>query len=135
MKTVCVSACLCGEKCRWHGKIVRSKSAERILESLNADRVIKVCPEMLGGLPCPRPPVKRRKGRVFETCEDKAKRPEVTGRERTSEFLAGAEAVLRICKQEKVKTVVFAKFSPSCDIKGLTGKLLTENGIEVINTF
>ena len=132
---ICVSACLLGERCRWHGKTCRSKSASRLIESLGPVLVIPVCPEMLGGLPCPRPPVKRRKGRVFETCEDKTRRKEVTGAERTSEFTAGARKVLDICLANGVSRVVFCRFSPSCDANGICGRLLRDNGIEVLNTF
>lgn len=136
METILASACLLGKKCRWHGKAARSRSAEKIIGSFGPDvRVIEVCPEMLGGLPCPRPPVKRRRGRVFETCEDKSRRNEVTGRELTAEFTRGAEEVLAICRREGVRRVVFCRFSPSCDTNGVCGKLLRANGIEVVNTF
>ena len=135
-EVVCVSACLRGVKCRWHGKVVHSRAAERIVASFGPDvRVIEVCPEMLGGLPCPRPPVKRRRGRVFETCEDKAMRKDVTGREVTAEFTRGAEEVLAICQREGVRRVVFCKWSPSCDANGVCGKLLRANGIEILPTF
>ncbi len=135
MEKIVVSSCLLGEKCRWHGKTASSPAARRLIESLGEVEVIKVCPEMLGGLPCPRPPVKRRKGRVFETCEDKARRPRVTGPERTEEFRTGAEKVLAICRENGVKRAVFCSFSPSCDRNGICGKLLAENGVEVLNTF
>jgi uncharacterized protein YbbK (DUF523 family) len=132
---VLVSACLCGDRCLWHGKARKSAAALRKVAALGAVRIVKACPEMLGGLPCPRPPVKKRRGRVFETCEDKARRPRVTGPERTEEFRTGAEKVLAICRENGVKRAVFCSFSPSCDRNGICGKLLAENGVEVLNTF
>ena len=135
MKKIVVSACLLGEKCRWHGRVTVSRAALRLVQSRGEVEVVPVCPEMLGGLPCPRPPVKRRKGRVFETCEDKARRPLVTGPERTEEFRAGAEKVLAICREKLVEEAIFCSYSPSCDRNGFCGRLLAENGIRVINTF
>lgn len=135
-KNVLVSACLLGESCRWHGKKVYKSSMIRKFEKQHPEiELISVCPEMLGGLPTPRPPVKRRKGRVFETCADKKERRFVTGREVTSYFVAGAEATLRIAKVNNCQQAILCQWSPSCDKNGITGRLLAENGIEIINTF
>jgi len=90
---------------------------------------------MLGGLPVPRPPVKTRRGRVFETCPDKAQRKFVTGREVTEQFRLGAEKTLEIARREKADKCILCKFSPSCDRNGITGRLLIENGFEVVNLF
>lgn len=97
--------------------------------------LVPVCPELLGGLPVPRPPVKRRRGRVFTTCEDKALRKGVTGVDVTEYFLRGAEKTLEVARRNGCSRAILCKFSPSCDANGITGKLLRENGIDVINTF
>lgn len=98
-------------------------------------KLIPACPEMLGGLPAPRPPVKRRKGKVFETCADKANRKNVTGKDVTESFIAGANKTLKIALKNKIKTALLCNWSPSCDKTGITGKLLIANGIEIINTW
>lgn len=90
---------------------------------------------MLGGLPCPRPPVKRIKGRVYETSADKESRPCVTGVDRTDAFLLGAQRTLEICQQRGIKKAILCSRSPSCDRNGYTGKLLAAHGIEIINVF
>ena len=132
---VLVSACLCGDRCLWHGKARKSAAALRKVAALGAVRIVKACPEMLGGLPCPRPPVKKRRGRVFETCEDKANRPNVTGRDVTKAFELGARRTLEICKREGVRRAILRAWSPSCDARGFAGRLLVENGIAVENSF
>jgi len=133
---ILVSACLLGQPCRWHGKNIRPSSFIEKYKIENPDHVlIAVCPETLGGLPTPRPPVKRRKGRVFETCADKKNRKNVTGPEVTDYFIKGAQETLKIAQREGITKAFLCYWSPSCDKTGITGKLLIENGIEVINTW
>lgn len=136
MKTILVSACLLGTPCRWHGrKISPSKNVQRFLDEHPGVKVIPVCPEELGGLPTPRPPVKTIRGRVYETCPEKENRRNVTGPEVTDSFVAGAQATLAIAKENKCKLALLCSRSPSCAKTGITGKLLSENGIEIINMF
>ena len=134
-KNVMVSACLIGTTCRWHGRKVKSGALAKILQSMGDVNIIPVCPEMEGGLPCPRSPVKRVRGRVFETCAEKENRKNVTGKELTSFFIKGAELALNKAKENKVEEAILCKYSPSCDKSGFTGKMLLANGIEVLNTF
>jgi len=136
MKTMLVSACLLGVSCRWHAKkIAPSKAVERFLENHPGVQVIPVCPEELGGLPTPRPPVKTVRGRVYETVAEKELRASVTGKDVTDAFVAGAEATLAIAKKHRCKLTVLCARSPSCAKTGITGKLLEANGIAVINLF
>lgn len=136
MERVLVSACLCGEICRWHGRKVPYSSFVRKFMRDNPDvKLILVCPEQLGGLPTPRPPVKSRNQRILQTCEDKARRDQVTGEDVTDAFVAGAQAALAIAKKYRCKRAILLKISPSCARTGITGKLLLANGIEVISVF
>ena len=133
---IIVSDCLMGTPCRWHGKDLRMSSYVKKYIAANPDvELIPVCPEMLGGLPVPRPPVKRKKGRVYETCEEKTNRKNVTGKDITDSFQLGAQKTLDLAKKNNVKTAIMCNWSPSCDKSGITGKLLIANGIEVINTW
>lgn len=137
---ILVSACLLGIPCRWHGKkIYFSSFVRKYIKQRTKDgceiEVISVCPELLGGLEIPRSPVKRKKGRVFKTCEDKKMRRYITGEELTMEFNIGAEETLKIVKKENIKKAILCKWSPSCDASGITGSLLRDNGITIINTF
>ena len=51
---ILVSACLLGYNCKYNGKNNLNK---KIVEFLKDHEVIPVCPEMLGGLCCPRIPL------------------------------------------------------------------------------
>lgn len=50
---VAVSACLLGVPCRYDGQ---SKPSPRVQELVRQRTVVKICPEVLGGLSIPRPP-------------------------------------------------------------------------------
>ena len=133
---VLVSSCLLGTPCRWHGKkLYLSSFVKRFMKENPDIKLISVCPEMLGGLPCPRPPIKRKNGRAFFTCEDKKYRKQVTGEEVTHFLVDGAEKTLAIAHENGTKKAILCNWSPSCDLKGFTGRLLSENGIEVINSW
>lgn len=135
-RNVLVSACLLGFRCRWHGRKVYKSTFVKRWEKANPDvELIPVCPEELGGLPTPRPPVKTVKGRIYETCADKTKRKSVTGKEVTAIYKKGARAALAIAKKHRCRLAILCKWSPSCSRTGVAGRLLAENDIEIINTF
>ena len=135
-KKVLVSSCLLGVSCRWHGKkLYLSTFVKRFIKEHPDIELISVCPEMLGGLPCPRPPIKRRNGKAFFTCADKKLRKDVTGEEVTNILEKGANITLKKARDNNIKLAILCNWSPSCDIRGFTGKLLSENDIEVINTW
>ena len=136
MENILVSACLLGEACRWHGK-KQSVSAfvKRFVKNNPEVNLIPVCPEVLGGLPVPRPPVKRLKGKVYETCPEKENRKNVTGKELTDAFVRGAELTLDIARSNLCTKAILCSWSPSCGETGITTKLLQIEGIEVVNTF
>jgi uncharacterized protein YbbK (DUF523 family) len=133
---VMISRCLLGEPCRWHGKPVRPSSwVKKFLSEHPGAEIVPVCPEELGGLPTPRPPVKRRKGRVYETCADKQNRNNVTGNDVTAAFEEGARRTADIAIENECQLCILCKWSPSCDRTGITGKALLAAGREVINTW
>jgi uncharacterized protein YbbK (DUF523 family) len=136
MENILVSACLLGEACRWHGK-KQSKSSfvKRFVANNPEVNLIPVCPEVLGGLPVPRPPVKRVKGKVYETCSEKENRKSVTGKEVTDCFIKGAEKTLEIAKDNGCAKAIFCSWSPSCGESGIATRLLQKHGIEVVCTF
>ena len=61
MKTLLISACLLGVRCRYDGG---SKPQPGVEELAGRYRLIPVCPEQLGGLPTPRSPSERQGDRV-----------------------------------------------------------------------
>ena len=84
---ILVSACLLGAACRYDGA---SKPNEKILSMLKNPvfNLIPVCPEILGGLPTPRPPCEISDGRVVTQ----------SGENKTVEYERGADEVLRLAK-------------------------------------
>lgn len=127
-KVVVASACSCGIRCRWHGKKCSKTKAIRDAEA-KGYRVIPVCPEMLGGLPCPRPPVRTIKGRVYIT--DPETRKEI-GKDITDIFVRGAEEALQIAIDNDATAFLGMKMSPSCAVRGIAGKVFADAGIPVI---
>jgi len=129
------SACLLGEKCRFDGE---SKPVEKVLELAQKETLIPVCPEQLGGLPTPRT--------ASEQVNDKVMT--IDGRDVTNEYNKGAEAKLKIARDNNIDNAILKQRSPSCgcgqiydgtfsgkiiDGNGTTTKLLKKNGIKVIS--
>ena len=133
---ILVSRCLLGEICRYDGKQVPD---ETVIALSAENTLVPVCPEMLGGLPCPRVPSEVQKdGRVLAK----------DGRDVTAEYRKGAQEALRICLAEGCERAILKARSPSCgkgiiydgtftgtltEGNGVTVKLLEENGIPVEN--
>lgn len=130
-----VSACLCGENCRYDGKSTFSESIKRLVDE---GKAIMVCPEVDGGLPIPRYPCEIRNTKVVN-CHNEDK---------TEEFILGAKKVLELAKKHNIKKAILKEKSPSCGSsfiydgtfstklikgQGITTKLLRENEIEVIS--
>lgn len=113
MSKILVSACLLGEKVRYHGG--DSALDHPILERWRQDgRIVPICPEMAGGLPTPRPPAELQGGggdAVLQTLAFVRRRDEV---DVTQAFVAGAEAAVALAREHGVTVAVLKNFSPSC---------------------
>lgn len=96
-----VSACLLGVNCRYNGT---GGQLEGLAELMELAELIPVCPEILGGLPTPRPPAERQGDRVI-TCE---------GGDVTEEYLRGAGESLRLAQMFGAKLALMKERSPSC---------------------
>lgn len=131
---ILVSACLLGVSSRYDGE---SKVNNEVLEFLKDYEPIPICPEIMGGLPTPRPPVEILNGKVLT--KDK--------HDVTANFKRGAEETLNLAKRLNVKKALLKAKSPSCgsnliydgthtktliEGNGITASLLKENGFEVI---
>ena len=132
---IMVSACLAGDNCKYNGGNNRK---EKVLQLMEENEVIKVCPEQMGGLPTPRVPSEIRDGVV--TARD--------GRIVDNEFRAGAAKCLEIAVREKPDLIVLQSRSPSCGVKqrydgtftgtlvdgsGVTAQLLMKNGFRCLD--
>ncbi len=131
-----VSWCMLGQPCRYDGKSKPAPELKQLEEK--GYRLIPVCPEVLGGLPTPRPPAELQPdGRVVNR----------EGADVTKEYLAGAALALELAQKEGCTLAVLKEKSPSCGGKeiydgtfsghlipgqGVAARLLEENGIQVL---
>ena len=121
-KVIC-SACILGARCRYHGRIDTSLANRIRKEAARRGLVpVPVCPEMLGGLPCPRPPARRRQGRIWHGTRDV-----------TAAFEAGARAAVRIAADADAQQAWLFWRSPSCDPEfGIAARFLADAGLAII---
>jgi uncharacterized protein YbbK (DUF523 family) len=107
MEKILISACLLGERVRYHGGDARIE--HRIVRRWNDEgRLVPVCPEVAGGLTTPRPAAEIRttpEGRRVLT---------VAGHDVTSAFERGAEAAAAACAADHIRIAILKDGSPSC---------------------
>jgi uncharacterized protein YbbK (DUF523 family) len=141
MQKILVSACLLGEPVRFHGG--DSRLADPTLQRwIEEGRVVRLCPEVAGGLPTPRPAaeiVRSPDGRRVLTA---------SGRDVTAAFAAGADEAVRLCREHGIRIAILKESSPSCggqrvydgtfsgrriEGQGITAGTLMEIGVRVFN--
>jgi uncharacterized protein YbbK (DUF523 family) len=107
VRKILVSECLCG------GRPVRYDGAEipcadpLLLKWKAEGRLLPVCPEVLGGLPVPRPEAQRAEGGVRTR----------DGRDITAAFRRGAARALRLALEHDVAFAILKDGSPSCGVR------------------
>ena len=131
---ILVSACLLGIDCRYDGG---SCLNERVTDLLREHELIPACPEQLGGLPAPRPPVERANGRAIDA----------SGADFTREFTKGADDAAKLAALFHCRCAVLKSNSPSCGCgciydgsfsghripgNGITAERLLHEGIQVL---
>ena len=134
-----VSACLVGARTRWNGE---NRFSGELFELFLSGELLPVCPELLSGLPVPRPPLVIVGGAGREVWEGRAR--VIMGEEDVTErLMLGARRVLEIAKAAGINSAIFKSLSPSCGLgrikilerivegDGITAFLLLESGIEV----
>jgi len=137
---VIVSACLCGIRCRYNGKILEKRDLP-----INMEDAILVCPETLAGLKIPRTPSFFSNEKTGEGVLDgETEVVSSDGEDRTDEFIKGSKKALEIAKKYNVKKAYLKERSPSCGVNvvyvnnerkkgmGVTAALFKREGIEVI---
>jgi len=96
-----VSACLAGVKCRWNGE---ARPCQKVIELVEQNEAVPVCPELLGGLTIPRIPAEQKNDKVFTK----------DGKDVTDQFEKGAEEGLKIAKLINCNEAIVKSKSPSC---------------------
>ncbi len=139
---ILVSACLVGFNCRYNARI---KVHPNILRKLQNQPLLIVCPEVLGGLPTPRPPVRfvpkqskpLTKNAGGEVIKGQTCLISTTGQDVTQYFINGAQKIMRLIKLLTIHCAYLKTRSPSCgsgmvaswDAQRNSSKLLPGNGI------
>lgn len=129
-----VSACLLGVACNHEGEAAKRSLREELEERY---RIVPVCPEVLGGLPSPRPAAEiQPDGRVVN----------VEGADVTAAYRRGAEAAVRTALASGATRALLKARSPSCgssqvydgtfskalvEGEGITARALREVGVEI----
>ena len=130
---IVVSACLAGVECRYNNT---SHTIPKIVEMVKAGKALPICPELLAGLPTPRPPAEQQKENIISA----------TGDNQTADYLLGSTIALKIALLIHCKKAILKANSPTCGCgtiydgtfsghliigDGVFTKVLKENGIAV----
>lgn len=139
-----ISACLAGVPCRWNKEAATNKQAIKIL---SAGRALLICPEVMAGLPTPRPAYEIVGGDGAAVLAGKAKVIDRKGRNYARYLIKGARKCLLIAKKNNIRKALLKSGSPSCGVKfiyagdfsgkkkhgqGVLAALLTKNNIKLI---
>jgi len=137
IEKILISACFLGERVRYNG-IVQRLSSQLLQQWKTQGRLIAICPEVISGLPVPRPPA--------EINQSTKKIMTIESVDVTEHFTQGAHQALLLCKQHNIKFALLKESSPSCGSntiydgtfsqkkingEGMTTALLREHGIQV----
>ncbi len=137
---ILVSACLAGINCRYNGGNCTDPA---IAELVRQGKAIAACPELLGGLPMPRPSCE-----IHNDPEKGLRVISKDGRDCTQEYKKGARKMLALAKAIGAKRAILKSRSPSCGVgliydgtfsgklvcgNGITTELLIENDIRVFS--
>jgi uncharacterized protein YbbK (DUF523 family) len=127
MQRILVSACLLGERVRYHGGDARLD--DPILERWRQEeRLVPLCPETAGGLPTPRPPAE------IATTPQGRRVLTAAGRDVTAAFERGADRAADACAAHNIRIAILKDRSPSCGVSAIhdgrfSGRLTPGQGV------
>ncbi|MXS78449.1 DUF523 domain-containing protein [Nitrosomonas sp. JL21] len=147
MKKILISACLAGDRVRYDGK--RAPLKDEVLSRWgDKGLLVKVCPEVSGGLKIPRPEARIVNGNGLDVLKGMAKVLDIHGCDVTSFFIRGAEYALSIARRFNIEVAILKEKSPSCGAHniydgqfashlipgfGVTSALLKQNGVKIFS--
>ncbi|OTW69175.1 hypothetical protein BK727_28415 [Bacillus thuringiensis serovar roskildiensis] len=142
---IVVSACLGGIACRYDGN---DNLVSKIEELLQQKDTVLICPEVLGGLPTPRPSAEIIGGNGDDVLDGKAKVMTKDSEDVTEAFVSGAYKALEQIKNLHPEYIILKERSPSCGSStiytgefngtkqtgyGVTTALFKRHGLKVIS--
>ncbi len=150
MEKILISACLLGERVKYHGghALVENSTLDQWRKE---ERLVIICPEVSAGFPTPRRPSEIIGGGDGEdVLSQSAKILNHDGTDVTDGYIAGAKNALALAIQHQIKIAILKENSPSCGSsliydgtftgkkrsgKGTTSALLAANGIRIFSEF
>jgi uncharacterized protein YbbK (DUF523 family) len=129
MHKILISACLLGERVRYHGGDARLEHP--VLRRWHEEgRLIPLCPEVTGGLTTPRPAAE-----ITVTPEGR-RALTAAGQDVTDAFQRGAEAAAQACADQDIRIAILKDGSPSCGSRSIydgsfTGRRVDGEGLTV----
>lgn len=147
MKKILISACLAGETTRYDGKTIPVTDPV-ILRWIQENRLVRVCPEIMGGLPVPRPPAEILGGTGSDVLDNRARVIDCQGNDVTRPFVDGAHKALALAREHGIVAAVLKQTSPSCGMsyhydgsftgtrrkgRGVCAALFARSGIRVFS--
>lgn len=124
---VAISACLLGVKCRYDGKSKPNDAVRAFADRPDVD-VVRICPEVAGGLSIPHPANEQQR------TDGQTRVVDCTGADNTEAFQRGATACCEKALQAGCTHAILKAKSPSCGV-GLiydgtfTGSLIEGSGV------
>jgi uncharacterized protein YbbK (DUF523 family) len=124
-RVVVISACLLGERTRYDGRDKAMPEATAPLVDDEQVRVLPLCPEILGGMGCPRPPVHFQVG---DGDDPAARVTDDAGRDRTEALFRGARRAALLADLAGAGEALLKENSPSCGVHAVYGPRGTKPG-------
>lgn len=106
-----ISACLGGLACRYDGG---SKTNPDLVRLVEEGQAVMICPEVIGGLPTPRPAAEIVGGDGFAVWQGQARVIDRTGTDVTEQFKQGAIKAYQSLKEQQISQLILKDKSPSC---------------------
>lgn len=108
---ILVSACLLGLDTKYNGN---SNANELLIKYSAHGKFIPFCPEILGGLPTPRPASEIIRGSGEDVLEGRARVMSKEGRDETENYIKGAMETAKLLALFPVTCAIMKQRSPSC---------------------
>jgi len=147
MHRILISACLLGDNVRYDGNNSLFHS-DRLQFWQQQGRLLRLCPEVAGGLPVPRVAAEIDGGDAKAVIKGEVQIRRQDGVDVSDAFMTGAEIALALCMKHDIRIAILKEGSPSCGVnkvndgsfsgtkisgQGLTACMLAQHGIAVFS--
>lgn len=118
---VLVSSCILGKNCKYNGG---NNYNPRVMEFVKDKEVVEICPELLAGLPIPRPSAELVDGIVMG----------IDGKNVDKEYRYAVDMAMKKIEYLDIDLVILQSRSPTCGVNHIydgsfTGKLIKGQGL------